>query len=423
MFCSKCGTKIEDGSAFCQACGAPVENTAAPKEVKVEAPASAPVQETANEPEQKSAQETAQSAVANAGATVSNITQSIGNKFADPNLKEIAAHPVKSFNKKVNELAGGEGVVELKFRDLFSGVFAKHSKEDAEDLFICGTSKTTPTQDRISTEWPKPWLFARIFLALFVATIVLYSLIVYFGNVNCVPGYMTMGSFLVPFSVLVFIFEVNAPRNISFYEVLKYFFVGGCLSLLVTLILFRFTGAGEISYLGAILIGVVEETGNFLVTAFYVKRTKKCTYILNGLLIGAAIGAGFAAFESSGYAFTSLFIGQGLSIDNATHTILLRAVLAPGGHVLWAAIEGAAMMIALDHKEFRSSVLLNKTFLSLSGICILMHGIWDMPFQLPFYLKYIVLIAASWIVLIIMITRGLDEINKLNQISSNEPAA
>ncbi|MCR4758397.1 MAG: PrsW family intramembrane metalloprotease [Butyrivibrio sp.] len=423
MFCSKCGTKIEDGSAFCQACGAPVENTAAPKEVKVEAPASAPVQETANEPEQKSAQETAQSAVANAGATVSNITQSIGNKFADPNLKEIAAHPVKSFNKKVNELAGGEGVVELKFRDLFSGVFAKHSKEDAEDLFICGTSKTTPTQDRISTEWPKPWLFARIFLALFVATIVLYSLIVYFGNVNCVPGYMTMGSFLVPFSVLVFIFEVNAPRNISFYEVLKYFFVGGCLSLLVTLILFRFTGAGEISYLGAILIGVVEETGKFLVTAFYVKRTKKCTYILNGLLIGAAIGAGFAAFESSGYAFTSLFIGQGLSIDNATHTILLRAVLAPGGHVLWAAIEGAAMMIALDHKEFRSSVLLNKTFLSLSGICILMHGIWDMPFQLPFYLKYIVLIAASWIALIIMITRGLDEINKLNQISSNEPAA
>ncbi len=423
MFCSKCGTKIEDGSAFCQACGAPVENTAAPKEVKVEAPASAPVQETANEPEQKSAQDTAQSAVANAGATVSNITQSIGNKFADPNLKEIAAHPVKSFNKKVNELAGGEGVVELKFRDLFSGVFAKHSKEDAEDLFICGTSKTTPTQDRISTEWPKPWLFARIFLALFVATIVLYSLIVYFGNVNCVPGYMTMGSFLVPFSVLVFIFEVNAPRNISFYEVLKYFFVGGCLSLLVTLILFRFTGAGEISYLGAILIGVVEETGKFLVTAFYVKRTKKCTYILNGLLIGAAIGAGFAAFESSGYAFTSLFIGQGLSIDNATHTILLRAVLAPGGHVLWAAIEGAAMMIALDHKEFRSSVLLNKTFLSLSGICILMHGIWDMPFQLPFYLKYIVLIAASWIVLIIMITRGLDEINKLNQISSNEPAA
>ena len=389
MFCSKCGAQIPDGSAFCQACGTPV-------------------QEKVDSPEQTNT-------VANASAAVSNITQSIGNKFADPDLKEIASHPVKSFNKKVNELAGGEGAVELKFRDLFSGVFAKHTKEDAEDLFICGTSKTTPTQDRISTDWPKPWLFARIFLALFVATILLYSLIVYFGNVNCVPGYMTMGSFLVPFSVLVFIFEVNAPRNISFYEVLKFFFVGGCLSLLVTLILFRFTGAGSVTYIGALLIGVVEETGKFLVTAFYVKRTKKCNYILNGLLIGAAIGAGFAAFESSGYAFTSMFSGNGLSIDNATHTILLRAVLAPGGHVLWAAIEGAAMMIAMDHKGFRASVLLNKTFLSLSGICILMHGIWDMPFQLPFFIKYFILIAASWIVLIIMITRGLDEINKLNQ--------
>ena len=110
-----------------------------------------------------------------------------------------------------------------------------------------------------------------------------------------------------------------------------------------------------------------------------------------------------------------MFSGNGLSIDNATHTILLRAVLAPGGHVLWAAIEGAAMMIAMDHKGFRASVLLNKAFLSLSGICILMHGIWGMPFQLPFFIKYFILIAASWIVLIIMITRGLDEINKLNQ--------
>ena len=392
-----------------------------------EAPASAPVQETANEPGQKSAQETAQSAVANAGATVSNITQSIGNKFADPDLKEIASHPVKSFNKKVNELAGGEGAVELKFRDLFSGVFAKHTNEDVEDLFICGTSKTTPSQDRISTEWPKPWLFARIFLALFVATIVLYSLIIYFGNVNCVPGYMTMGSFLVPFTVLVFIFEVNAPRNISFYEVLKFFFVGGCLSLLVTLILFRFTGAGELTYIGALLVGLVEEVGKFLVTALYVKRTKKCKYVLNGLLIGAAIGAGFAAFESSGYAFRSMLAGLissgTLSIDGATHTILLRAILAPGGHVLWAAIEGAAMMIAMDHQGFRSTVLLNKTFLSLSGICIIMHGIWDMPFQLPFFLKEFVLVAASWIVLVILITRGLDEINKLNQASNNETAA
>ena len=34
--------------------------------------------------------------------------------------------------------------------------------------------------------------------------------------------------------------------------------------------------------------------------------------------------------------------------------------------------------------------------------------IWDMPFQLPFYGKFLILIAASWIALVVLITRGID---------------
>ena len=52
----------------------------------------------------------------------------------------------------------------------------------------------------------------------------------------------------------------------------------------------------------------------------------------------------------------------------------------------------------------------------LSSIVII---IWDMPFQLPFYGKFLILIAASWIALVVLITRGIDEINKLNSQNQN----
>ncbi len=45
-------------------------------------------------------------------------------------------------------------------------------------------------------------------------------------NSNAIPGVIMIGAFTVPFSALVFFFEMNTYRNISFYEVLKVFFLG-----------------------------------------------------------------------------------------------------------------------------------------------------------------------------------------------------
>ena len=42
-----------------------------------------------------------------------------------------------------------------------------------------------------------------------------------------------------------------------------------------------------------------------------------------------------------------------------------------------------------------------------------------MPFQLPFFGKFIILIAALWIARVVLITRGIDEINKLNSQNQN----
>ena len=365
QYCAQCGTELEDDAVFCISCGHKVGDPVAT--TKIVAPEKA---EKVN----------------------------VINKFAN----------------KVDEIAGGEGDAELRFKDLFTEVFKKHSNEEAEELFICGTAKTTPDEATISDEWPKPWLFSRVLLALLVAYGLLYTLLMSFENLNALPGLIFIGSIAAPFSVLVFFFEINAPRNISIFQTVMIFLIGGCISLLITVFLYTYTDTDAFTITTAIIVGIVEEAGKIITTALFIRYMKKCKYIFNGMLIGAAIGAGFAAFESAGYAFRVLLSAQ--LFKEMTNNILLRGILSPGGHVAWAAIEGAAIIISLKNDEFNWGSLLDKRFLSLTLICVALHAIWDMPIfigGLLAYAKLAALIVVAWITLIVLINRGLKQINSL----------
>jgi hypothetical protein len=63
-------------------------------------------------------------------------------------------------------------------------------------------------------------------------------------------------------------------------------------------------------------------------------------------VLGAAVGLGFAAFESAGYAFNALFTSSGLSLADLVETEVLRGILAPVGHGLWTAILGGVLFAA-----------------------------------------------------------------------------
>lgn len=329
---------------------------------------------------------------------------------------QFADKKVHQFAEKVNLLAGGEGKVDLHMRDLFKDVFKRHSSGEADSIFICGTELTTPTADQISKEWPKPWLYSRVLLYLFIAFYMLLLCWTGFQNTNILPGVMVLGSCVMPVAVLIFFFEMNAPRNISIFTVIKVFFLGGAASLLATLILYEIYPVGELDITGAIIVGTIEEIGKLVIVAWFIKRLKNCSYILNGLLIGGAVGAGFAAFESAGYAFNvflrnMLRSGMFVAYDKMIDIIYCRAMLAPGGHVAWAAISGAAIMIALKGKNFQWNVLGDKKFLALFFFSVVMHAIWDMPLGL-YYIRFGILIAAAWVILLVLIHNGLQEINK-----------
>lgn len=309
--------------------------------------------------------------------------------------------------QKINKVAGIDSPVKIKFREVFSKVFIKHSEEEAEKLFFVGTSQTTPMVENIVDTWPKPWLFARVFILVVLVYLGLYIGVEHFQNLNFLPGLITLGSFMVPLTLLIFFWEMNAPQNISIYKVIKMLFLGGVLSLVTAVFIFENIATSS----DAIIVGIVEETAKVLALLWYLRETKH-RFILNGLLIGAAIGTGFAAFESAGYALRTALYGD---LDLMYSTLFWRGVLAPGGHVIWAALTGAAICLVKGNRPFQWSTLKDFRFVRIFLIVITLHAMWNMQWPtlgiLP--LAQIIFTVIAWIIAFGMMNEGLKEITMI----------
>lgn len=337
-----------------------------------------------------------------------------GKKFnrASNELINDKTQDTDSFLKHVYDYVGCDKNVKVDWRVLFSNAFREHTEEEAERIFVCGTSYTTPDPSRVLNDFPRPWLYVRIFLWLFFAFVLLWVGSSAFNNVKSLPGTIVVGSFIVPLSTTMLFFEMNVWRNISIYNVLKTFMIGGCASIVASLILFSLLPVGKLNFVGAFLGALIEEVGKAVIVLFYIIRIKRPT-ILNGMLYGACVGAGFAAFESAGYAFTGL-MSDGLT--DMYKTIFLRAFLAPGGHVAWAAISGAAIVIACKNLKnvSISNIITNSSFLRLFSLPVLMHTLWNSPLArtiLPeIFGLHIMLIIFVWFILLLLINLGLKEI-------------
>ena len=330
---------------------------------------------------------------------------------SEANARSISEQVKGAFlhtTEKINGMVGEKGNIDLKLSDVFSAVLKKHTKQEGEMLFISGTELTTPKENEISTSWPKPWLFSRVFLVLAITYILLSISTFIFQNSNAVPGLIVIGAFTVPFSLLIFFWETNAPRNISMYEIAKMFFLGGAASLVMTLFLYSIFPIYELDYMGAIGVGVLEEVGKLLIIAYFIKQFN-AKYILNGLLIGAAIGAGFASFESAGYAFNlGMIYGEEAMIKN----IFDRAWTSIGGHVVWSAISGAALVYVKGNNQLSSNHFMEGRFIKLFLVSITLHAVWDMPlyFLHQFYLLFIILIISAWLFIFTLMNAGLKQL-------------
>ena len=327
-------------------------------------------------------------------------------------------NPQSIINENLDKITGAKSENYVTFKDLFKHTFDKHTDEELDEVFICGGEKTTPNVKDIDPRKANAWVYFKILMFFLIAYIPVRIGFVSYGNANFLPAMIMLAAFAVPVTILIFFYEINIFRNIPFYKVMKYFILGGGLSLILAILFFSLDFNTDITtFFGALMVGFIEEVAKAAIVAFFLFKSKKSNYILNGLLVGAAVGAGFAAFETAGYI---LRYGLNGGLNTMLDVIKLRGFLAPGGHVAWAAIEGAALMYVKGFDKLDKKHLNDKRFLLICLIPVVLHGIWDMPINLPYYLLQITLTVLAWLVIIYFINLGLKQVDDAKKLESKK---
>src|SRR3954454_120770 len=214
----------------------------------------------------------------------------------------------------------------------------------------------------------RPWL--RVFLTGLILWLLTVVVTLATGNPNLIPTLVLLGSFLVPVTFVVWAFGRRHSGEVTAELLFTTFVTGGVLGVLAASLLESYLlHPSPGLFLG---VGLIEEAAKLAVLAFLSRRLEH-KYARDGLILGAAVGFGFAAFESAGYAFTALFTEHGLSLMQLVQTGLLRGLLAPVGHGLWTAILGGVLFSASGREQF---ALTGRLLLTYLGVSVL-HALWD----------------------------------------------
>jgi RsiW-degrading membrane proteinase PrsW (M82 family) len=203
------------------------------------------------------------------------------------------------------------------------------------------------------------------------------------GNLIVLPSIVLLGSFLTPVTAVVWYLDHDPSRVLSARRVVSAFIVAGLLGMLVSSVLEFWLVYGP-GVRGDIKVGLIEEfiKGVGIVAMAWGLRSFSTR---DGMVLGAAVGFGFGALESSGYALASLFVFQGqqlfLSFPSVLLTELVRGVLAPFGHGLWSAILGGVIFHAARKGHLR---LTWGVLIAYVGVSIL-HAAFDTLGGIPGY--------------------------------------
>lgn len=221
------------------------------------------------------------------------------------------------------------------------------------------------------------WRLLLSSLALYVIGVVLMILT---QNPNLFPTVVLIGSFSVPAAYVGFFYDRRHWTHSNLPSTVLSFIYGGILGVFAASILEPIF-IRDINPVSAFAIGFIEEFAKILGVVLIARRFRH-TSALDGLVLGAAAGMGFAAFESMGYAF-SAFLDSGGSLSFTVGVTMLRALLSPLGHGTWTAILTAVLFRESVPKHFRISRAVLVAYITVS----VLHGLWDL---VPTLLAYFV---------------------------------
>lgn len=210
----------------------------------------------------------------------------------------------------------------------------------------------------------------RVLLGSLAAYVVGLVLLIGTRNANLFPTVVLIGSFMVPAAYVAFFYERRHLSALTMPTTVVTFAYGGLLGVFAASILepILLRGMGPLMALG---VGLVEEAVKIL-GVLVIARRRRHSSALDGIILGAAAGMGFAALESMGYAFTAFMASRG-SLSATVQVTLVRALFAPLGHGTWTAILTSTLFC--ESSEWRYCCTLR--VLGAYATVVLLHALWD----------------------------------------------
>jgi RsiW-degrading membrane proteinase PrsW (M82 family) len=161
------------------------------------------------------------------------------------------------------------------------------------------------------------------------------------GNPILVPLLLVLGVLVIPVSFVVYVDGRNPVFDVPLSVLLSCALLGGVLGAGIASVL-EFDIMRRLGELPAVSIGLIEEAAKLLGPIAILLCTRYRAGTADGLLIGVAVGVGFAVLETLGYGFVTLLATGGDLID-IEGLLLLRVALDPAGHAAWTGLAATAL--------------------------------------------------------------------------------
>ncbi|WP_225832006.1 PrsW family glutamic-type intramembrane protease [Streptomyces sp. NK08204] len=199
-------------------------------------------------------------------------------------------------------------------------------------------------------------------------------------NATLLPTMIVLGSFLVPVVFVLWAYERHS-RDLGVSAVLGCFLAGGALGALGASATEWYLPHPSLGmFAGA---GLAEVTAGLGALVFALRRQPGIRGTRAGLVLGAAVGFGFAALQSAGRAFGAAVPTGGVDLRALLETEVLHGLIAPLGHGLWTAIAGGVLLsFRRPNGRFR---LTGPVVGACLGVCAL-HALWDSTHTIAIWL-------------------------------------
>lgn len=222
--------------------------------------------------------------------------------------------------------------------------------------------------EKVTTKKRYKWW--RLLIIGLILYIVGLGVLVLTRNQNLFPSIVMLGNFLIPVIYVAFLYQKRTLSNVSMPMTLAGFFYGGFLGVFAAAMLEPIF-IQNLNFSTAMFVGIIEEFAK-IVGVLVIFRNRNHDLQLDGLIIGAAAGMGFAALESSGYAFAT-FIKSGGSLSATVYITLLRGILSPLGHGTWTAILAAVLLRESAPRKFTLNIRVIGAYVTV----VVLHGLWN----------------------------------------------